>query len=515
MLTSTSQETLGKFRRLLKDEDNIKDRYEVIQLTANAHCIQSMLAAARGREREALLLARMCVKGYYKAWAILERRLGNVPPPNVEKLVGIRKDRLAESMSELSMSEHQVTSSTRSTYDVLRGAAFWNLVPRLSQALLYLSRQFEHNGLLPEALYYLEQSQKIADAVNSPSLKNQILSIRGQYNICGGDVDRGMAMLQKAEEELSRLPRDYNNVSMQILLTTQYIKQGQLEAGSATSTTAANALQRLTTKANLESLVFKPRSTASLELQMTTLSVQEMGSRSDRQVKARLLSKKATSRVTAKSKAYPVTPLEDLPPADVIPLNQMKGELLRQNALSSIAGDYLDAASSFLSEAVAQPCNQQQIVTQAIVSGQLCLRRGLQKLDGDPVFGVIPESTIACPSIKHRSNKPSASQSPLKVNRPSRNPARKGVAKRTAQGNATTGEDYAHFLQMAQRGISDVFQLARSSSSTRAFHQITDILGRVLMMLSALPLTPSNSVSAVYTVYVMGTSPNQILSYRR
>lgn len=518
-LTSASKESLVRARELFDsgvcmekpEKMRSKNWSDLSQVIADAYYVHSLLAAAEGQPSKALFLARLCVKNCHRSWAILERSQNRVDGAVRKSPIESETDHLVDGMSELSISAS--TGDTSTPYSMLSGVAFWTLVPRIVRGLSHLSLLFSYNGLFPEVQYYLQQGQKVAKAVEAASLNSQTTALLGNYVIRSGDADEGILLVKQAEILVSGLPRDRHYASLQLFLANHHTKQGELRAGETAVGVAESVIQRLVAKSFVDSLGQRRSTATTLEIDLSALTLEEAKparpppSRQRQTILKRPRSKPVAQRDTSKLSS------EEAPAVEVIALHCMRSETIRGRIYAKLSEGGLDAAASLLNETSSHSRDQQDLVLQALLASRVRFRQGLEHFLSDPVFCVIPESTISCPAIKacnsDREDKHNKSRSPQK--------GRSATSSTNATGKALAGKikprslsltmDDAKLLRLAQDEISNVFRLATTFSPTATVHEISDVLGKVLMVLSAVSSANSRiSISPGVLLYFLGVS---------
>lgn len=488
-----------------------KDWSDMSQMTADAYYVCSLLATAEGQPLEALLFARLCVKNCHRAWAILERSQNKIDGVVRKGAIESENDALVDGMSELSISASTENSSTPCS--MLSGVAFWTLVPRIVRGLNHLSLLFSYNGLYPEVRYYLQQAQKIAKAAEAASLNSQATALLGNYLIHSGAADEGVLQVQQAEKLVSGFSRDRHYARLQLFLAAHHTKQGEWRAGESAFSVAESITQNLVTKSFVDSLVQRRSTAAALEIDMSALTLEEAKSSRPRQGRQQQTISKRPQNKPVAQRDSSKSSLEEAPAIEVIALHRMRGEIVRGRTYAKMYEGDLDAAASMLNETNAQSRGQQDIVLQALLASRVRFRQGLEHFVSDPVFCVIPESTISCPAIKasisDRQDKQNKSCSPPKKRAAtsSKSVTGKASARKIKPRSLSLAKDQGNFLRLAQDEISNVFKSATISSSTAIVHEISDVLGKVLVVLSAVSSAGSRpSISPGVLLYFLGES---------
>ena len=482
---------------------------DLSQITADAYYVHSSLAAVEGQLSKALFFARLGVKSCHQSWAILERSLKRVDGATRKGHNGGENDPLVDGMSELSISASTEVTSTR--HSMLSGIAFWALVPRLIRGLTHLALLFSYNGLYSEVRYYLQQGREIAKAVEAASFSSQITALLGSYSIRSGEDSEGVLLVEQAEKLVSGLPHDRSYASLQLILATHHTKQGELRAAECAIGIAESTIQHLVTKSFIDTLVQRRSRAPSLEVDLSTLSIQEARPARTNQSRQRQANPKKLQSKSVTERDSSTLSLEEAPVIEVFALQQMRDEMNRGRTYAKISGGALDAAASLLNETIAHARDQQDLVLQALLASRIRFRQGLEHFVSDPVLCVISESILSCPAIKVctsdiqdkqiRLSSPPKSKSHIS----SRGATGKALTKRLKPRSPSLAQDQVKFLRLAQDEIIKVFKTATTSSATATVHEISDVLGKVLMVLSALSAASSRtSISPGVLSYFLG-----------
>ncbi|KAL2037415.1 hypothetical protein N7G274_009900 [Stereocaulon virgatum] len=476
------------------------------QLIADAYYIRSLLAVAEGLPLEALFYARLSVKNCQRAWALLERSLSRIQEAVPNDLADNRKESLVEAISELSISELSTAENPVAPHSVLQGAAFWTLVPRLFRGLTHVASLFTQHGLIQGSRYYLEESQKVAVAVRAPSLIGQCFALLGKQSICSGGGGDGYLLLLQAENALSSVPHHRNYAMLQLLLATYHTGRGELQAGETAYALAEKAIQDMTKKSFLGSLIHKSTPVESLDMEMGGLTLEEpKTTRRPPKKQGRPVVKKIKS---AGHQRPSTLTIEESPDIEMITLSRLKQEIIRERILQSIRTGQIDAAASQLEATSKHCCGQQDIIPQALLESRLRFCQGLARLVRDPVYCVLPESSLSCPSIRTSDIRRRLSASKLpptdKDLISSKDKRSKVAAKKARPRSHSLAIAEIDFLRIAQDGMTNVFSMARKVSSTATMHQIRDLMARILIMRSATSSPASNAqVSTTHLAYAL------------
>ena len=511
-----AQEVFGSILCSEKSEKmRSKDWSDLSQITADAYYVHSSLAAVEGQLAKALFFARLCVKNCHQSWRILERSQNRVDGATRKGPNGSGIDPLVDGMSELSISASTEVMSTR--HSMLSGIAFWSLVPRLVRGLTHLSLLVSYNGLYSEVRYYLQQGQEIAKAVEAASLSSQTTALLGSYSIRSGEVSEGVLLVQQAENLFSGLPRDRSYASLQLVLATHHTRQGELSAAESAIGIAESTIQTLVSSSFINNLVQRRSRAPTLEVDLSALTIQEARPARTNQSRQRQTNPKNLQGKSVTDRDAPTLSSDEAPAVEVFALQQMRDEMIRERIYAKISEGALDtAASLLLKETIAHSRDQPDLVLQALLTSRIRFRQGLEHFVSDPVLCVIPESILSCPAIKVCISDVQDKQSGLgsspksKSHTSSRNATGKALAKKIKPRSPSLAKDQTKFLRLAQDEITKVFRLATTSSATATVHQISDVLGKVLMVLSAVSAPSSRtSISPGVLSYFLGESTEE------
>jgi len=522
MLTSSSRDHLDKARKLFQEDvtsvDNqrlrSKDQSERFQMMGDAAYLLSLLAATEGHSAKALYLARLCVKSYQKAWAIMERKKQSKPVTARAPRTEVGYDSTVDCLSEVAISGCATVEAMTEPHSPQSscGAAFWSIVPRLSRGSIQLSSLFAHHGLLPEARYSLDQAQRIANTVHARALIGQHSALLGQYIVRGGEVKEGLQLLQQAESLLSGIPRGCVYASLQLSFASHYTRQKQWQAGHAALDAAETTLEKLMQKGFVDTLIHKQTTLEDLDLQLSTLTLKETKIASKPKTKPRTTAmRKNSMKKPAVHEVVTVSSVEEIPTVEVIALQRIKGEVLLGRTSTALEKGDLESASLLLDESPSNPSDERGIVSQALLSSRLRYSQKLEQLVADPVFCVIPESTISHPSIRvggDRKQQQVPSQAPMKTlsAAPVKTQRGRTPASKRRPRSPSLCKTETDVLHLARNELTEIVKLARKVSSTETLHKITDALGKILLLLSATSSSASKTaVSPAFVVYALGT----------
>ncbi|MCJ1463791.1 hypothetical protein MMC07_002400 [Pseudocyphellaria aurata] len=493
------------YKRSAKAENThilpLRDRSRLAQLLADATYVHSLTATAHGNLFDALIFARQNVKLNYQAWSILEHRHA-APVTSTHPDTSESDDTsVVNQMSTLSLANSPVLLAQANP----RVAIFWSIVPRLFQSLIHLSQLFAHEGLLPEAQYYVEQSRKIADAVQAVRLRGQALALLGTYLTHKGEVEQGIDLLRQAEKANLGLQNDQYMALLYMYMAENYSLRRETDSEAGTSDAAGKILEHLMKASFIEGINCQSTSEQSLEVAIDQLHLSE-GPPTRRPRTQRRIPNKPLASTTSVKTTLSISARETKTMADTPLLSRLKCRSLRQRAHAAIRGNKLDMATSLLSEAMEVVSIPQDRILLEMVKGHLFFRKAQEKMIADPIFCVLPESTISHPSLRKRQE--TAMQERSSKEKQSASPPKKVTAKgslrKPKQAHMLHTSDILELLNLTQENLVSVSNMAKKMCSTATIHTMTDVLTKTLMTLSAITLSqPKTTTNPSFVVYAI------------
>lgn len=500
MLIIRSEEHLAGAHEIFKQDAglenektmNSKDRIHVAQTLADANYAYSLMATAKGSISEAFLYARQNVKLNYRSWVILEHRHGKLDISiHAAKSQANDAEAMIEQLSTLSIATSQNSVAAPKKLLPQHAARFWSHVPRLFRGLVHLSQLYANEGMLQESRYYIEQAHKAATAVDAFRLKLHSLAVHGNYLTRCGEVDKGLSLLKQAEEAALGFHKDQYMISLYSYMADCYALQGVPESEAQATETAENVLEHLGKRSFIEGLNNQMNSETSLELNMDQLTFCEALPCRRQQAKPKAASKAPASKPARKAKT-PQLNRDTSYVADVLLLARMKAAFLRQRAQAALRGNKLDLVAPLLSEAAEFPGVPQDKILVTTLKAHLYLLQAQEDMAADPVFCVLPESTVSYPSVANCRSRQET----------------KGSLKKPKLSAKPAPSDFLELLEQTQECLTSVCSVAKTACSTASIHAMMDVLTKTLMMLSAITLSrPVVIANSTFVVYSMGKLP--------
>lgn len=524
MLIFCSEEHLAGAHEIFKQDagseneklSNSKDRIHVAQTLADANYAYSLMATAKGNISEAFLYARQNVKLNYRSWVILEHRHGKLDISiHAAKSQANDAEAMIDQLSTLSIATSQNPLAATKNLLPQHAARFWSHVPRLFRGLVHLSQLYANEGLLQESRYYIEQAHKIATAVDAFRLKLHSLAVHGNYLTRCGEVDKGLSLLKQAEEAALGFHKDQYMVSLYSYMADCYALQGEPESEAQATEIAENVLEHLGKRSFIERLNHQTNPETSLEPNMDQLTLCEALPSQLQQAKSKAASKapKAPASKPAGKAKTPQLNRDTNYVADALLLARMKAAFLRQRAQAALRGNKLDLVAPLLLEAAEFPGGPQDKILVTTLKAHLYLRQAQEDMAADPVFCVLPESTVSYPSVANCRSRPETNLFgrglvERQATSPSKKAPSKGSLKKPKLAAKPAPSEFLELLEQTQECLTSVCSVAKTACSTASIHAMMDVLTKTLMMLSAITLSrPVVIANSTFVVYSMGKLP--------
>ena len=487
-----------------KETDSSHSSKRLIKLRANAEMayILSLLNQSRGGIPTSLYYAKKSVRVSQRLWMLLER--GNeVITTSKTKLVISETTQDSSTISTLGTQEIPVMSRTHAC---LQRAELWPLVPDLIYRLTHLSKIFSHCGLYPEARYYAEQALKVADAVGATPYQSQLNVLIGDYEVRCSKLDNGLFRILKSIGVVRERSAPRSGVVAHLTLAHALAKTGDVQAeDEALASAKTLAIETTPTSSAVEETQHASDSLEDLSLQMHKLTIIPQSGRAQH-------NKRRALAVSTKVK-QPRKPASTKIPIDILAIQplayrRLRASVLREEAQSALRKGNLEVSRACLSEAGLTPVTQLDMVDHALALAQLSLREGLHHISKDPVFSVLSDSTMSCPSIAPAGRRRSKDYlSIIKLQEPASKATRSRSQLVTKAGGRLTSPksgQFNEYLQKALATIHTIYNNAQSIASSSQVHLMSSIFFRIIVMLSttSTPMSHSN-ISPIFGLYAM------------
>ncbi|MCJ1391214.1 hypothetical protein MMC18_004076 [Xylographa bjoerkii] len=484
------------------DLSHYSERLNILRTKADIAHVISLSSEAGGHIPAALYYAKKSLRLSQRQWSLLERR-NQVVTTQKTKVVLFEA---VEDSSALSVSKAQSIPVTSNTHASLQSAALWPLVPDLIRRFTHLSKIFSHCGLYPEARYYAEQAIKIADVVGATPFQSQINVLIGDYEVRRGKLDDGLSRILKSIVAVRGQSAPGPSVIAQLALANAFAKTGDDEAEvEALSSAKTLAIETKSTSSTGDEIHHASASLGDLNLQMHNLTVVPRSGRTQRK-KSRAPA--ISTQIKQSRKPASTRILIESLITEELPFRRLRACVLREETRSALRKGNLEISRACLSEARLIPVTSVDMVDHALVVAQLSLKEGLYQVSDDPVFSVLPDSTMSCPSVAPSGRRRSKDHlSSIQLREPSSKAKRSRLQLTTKAGERLTTSkscQFDEYLQKALAAVHTIHEKAQSLSSSHRLHLISSTFFRVIIMLSTTSTTMSQgNVNPMFGLYAM------------
>ncbi|KAL8868019.1 MAG: hypothetical protein Q9198_008323 [Flavoplaca austrocitrina] len=514
---SNCEENLTVAREIFEDKTGYDDfpptdsPYDKQQLVADAVSISSQLASRQGHPSMALLYARKGLRIAHQTWLSISKhqKVSSVQEPDMERKRGI--ERLEDSTVEAT-----VSNNDRSVSDsAIRSKApeLWRLVPRLHRAFIQVAVLYANEGMSAVAKCYLDRSRKFAEDISATGLFGQSLVQLANIMTRSEDYAGANRSFERARELYDSPEKDLQAVVFHLNISKYQLAKGQLSAAKETCALAESTLQLLTVTAPNERNLGNESNIDLLQEQLSKFSIREgpaclPAGKNGIPIKAiRPKVPRAGKRTRTIQK-----PCCDASASPSLAYSSFRHDILHQQVMLALRDEKLQQVQDLLNEAATQFCTPQNAVFNAFAAAEISIRRGLGALTSDPVFGVLPDSTISLPSLM-----PNVPLLPPILPKTKTTKTTKGSGKggpvadgspKIQPSSQERDDSISHRFQEAHLGTSRIYEVAQRSCSTATLHNLSKLMAETLVMLSALRLSnslESSKLNASMIIGIMGT----------
>ncbi|KAL8972079.1 MAG: hypothetical protein Q9183_000734 [Haloplaca sp. 2 TL-2023] len=470
------------------------DGTRLLRLLADVCWLYSDLAAKNGNLPKALAFSYESLDFVQRAWASVGKQRPRARPDAIDANGRSEVRDLTESMSIVSIQD----SGKASTINV-KTPIYWRLIPQLHRAFFQLAQLYDNAGLFIESKYYLERSQQVAEAASAPGFMVRSLSqladllTRSEYY---AEADN---KLQMAAKYLDVFEGNEFFAAFQIVFAWYHLARRQDKAAEQACNLAESTLRRLEIPDVSGGTASEHFNVDALQEQISELTVAETATKPSIR-KPRVPVKRSTARM-APSRAAARAADSKSPKAPTLSavLNRCRRETLRQRAILSLRKGNLDQASSLLAQGSQGSCTRYETVAFATLSAEIFIQRGLNLISGDPVFCVLPESTVCLPSIvaittadqldKLKRSPTASKQKTAKAMRVV------GAGKKTQTSPTKGDSSLCDAFRQARLDAQRAYQGTSTVCSTGSLHHLTKIITETLLRISALSLPSPQEAS--------------------
>ncbi|KAL5421420.1 hypothetical protein PMIN04_005581 [Paraphaeosphaeria minitans] len=489
-------------------------------IVAEACYVSSLLCSSKGDYKNAARHARQAVLVNRRIWAARE---GNV---NTRKTVSAEGPTSAPFDPLSSMRDEKGASITSSiTHEALKGPEFWSLVPSLYRALTQHSIVIASQGMLEEAVYVLQQAEKVASAIGSRTLLVDHASRLADLWIQSGKPDKAQPLFDGLD--VSQSSQHFSTVSYHLSLARMHHVSQRFDDEMAEYDSLENLIQHLSSASYINSRVSFTSSLDALTKNVATLTLEESmpaEAQRTRIVRTRTttvrtsekmttttrkaVTKTTTTRTTRKAplKTVPTALSKVSTKAATLPADGRQGASEHCASLDAIQADilYRRVATYLLQDDVAKAMDvlskvemseQDREGSHAWIRFKAMLAQAITSISNDFTFNTLPESTIAFPSIPPKDRRSSEGVT-------AKRPAVKANTK-LARGKKQAGDNFVELIENAREKLVEAHAQHATAASNHVFRQLSAALSHATVLLSAISQgCIRGSIHPLYSAYM-------------
>jgi separase len=464
-----------------------------------------------GHAGSALCYAKRCVKLLQRNWALLENAYKPQQRNAVEAVADSDLDSSIDGNTEKSSVQHvRVVVALSTTHDALNGSQFWSLVPALRRSYYHLSTILAHHGLFSESIYWVEQAQKIANALASPSPLLQNFSILARCWIRADQVEKGQAFLDQAMGLSMVIQPGLDLIQHQISVAQMWKARSEPDDAVEALDSALETIQKLADLSLMNSLDRFTTSEDSLVAELAEMQIEDPAPPAKTARKGRSVKKpapktalKATRKTKPKNTAEPTYHVSP----ECVPLLAIRADVLRDKSFELLLKDKITIAGDIVARAEECQIGQSAVVSQQIATFRKLFHQVLKAVASDCAFSVLPESTVSMPAASLTDSRlpdQSLGRSPLlsspkhTIVKPS--PSRKIIKARPAPKK----QDFKILLRVATECLADVHSSAMQICSMDVIHQLCGLLAGAVVYLSAMNQHYKSFTHPIHAALLLG-----------
>ena len=389
----------------------------------------------KGNLVSAVFLAKQGLKLSSQLWAAVQKTQGHVQLRRSQEGNDSTLDSLAEDLTSMNIS-----NTSACERPATRGAAFWPYVSLHCEAFMHLSYLLANCGLYQDAIYYAEQAQHIAEAVNSPVYIRMVRNLLLAHRRKGEDTDAGVQI-----PNADRPPLEVENTSINVVAASLYLAEasicaGEISAASEAVEEATQFLSKIDSRRAIISDTLESKESPDPPLVSILTGSESKGRGNIAENHSR---KTANAKgVRPQGKQSRASAVQSLANGETIPSNTSTRLGSTVNVLKAqimfSSGNYQDATFQ-LAMVKGVSLSGPNLLRKRLIETRTILDSVFKSLSADAVHCVLAETTIAFPSLERKegpSRKQPTLQSPLATRTASR--ARKPT---TADGRKPAHHD--------------------------------------------------------------------------
>jgi separase len=490
------------------------------RIVAEACYVSSRLCSSKGDYKNAARHARQAVLLNRRIWAAREDNASTRKgvSANSSKSTEVPASTPFDPLTSL-RDEKGAPLTSSITHEALKGPEFWTLVPALYRALTQHSIVIASQGMLEEAVYVLQQAQKVASAIGSRTLLVDHASRLADLWIQSGRPDKAQPLFDGLD--MSQSPRHMSTVTYHLSLARMHHVGHRFDDEMAEYDTLEKLLQHLSSPSYISSRITFTSSLDALTNKVSSLTLEESKPaevQKTRSVRTRATAAKAAPKTVAKTTTRTArkAPVKSAPTAvskaskkTITPpavekqsagehcasLDAVQAEVLYRRVATYLLQEDVAKAIDVLSKV--ERSEQDREGSHAWVRFKAMLAQAITSISDDFTFNTLPESTIAFPSIPPKDRRSSEG---VTAKRPAVKPSTK-----LARSKKQAGDNFVELIENARERLVEAHAQHATAASNHVFRQICAALSHATVLLSAVSQGRiRGSIHPLYSAYMSG-----------
>ncbi|KAF1974256.1 hypothetical protein BU23DRAFT_505166 [Bimuria novae-zelandiae CBS 107.79] len=515
------------FMDLSKSSTPLSGRMTFYSIVANACYISSLLSSAIGAHNNAAKYARQAITLNRRIWAALEANAKARKAAMSTCSSSVTEGSSPKAFDHLnSMRDDKgIPVASSITHEALKAPEFWSLIPSLYRALIQNSAVTASQGLLEEAVFVLQQAEKVASAIGSHTLLVDNASRLAELWILSGRPDKAQPLLDNLDA--SSRPEHLGVVSYHLSRARMHHASHNYEDEIVEYDIVEELLHRLSSPSHFAFLESFTSDLDSLANNVSALTLHEPKpevAKQPRSGRCRTTAAKATSKSIGKTtRTTRKAPLQTAPtPASVQPkaaispvsknpsigdhcafLDAYRAEIAYRKVSTYLFQGNVVKAIDILSKV--GPLTQHRDGSHAWVHFKAMLAHALRSIAEDFTLNSLPESTIAFPSIPPKDRQSSEGVA-------GKRPNTKSLTKNT-RNKQRTGDTFVQLIQTARERLVEAHAEYATAASNHVFRQLSAALSQATVLLSAVSQGQiRGSIHPLYSAYMSELPKNHALA---
>ncbi|KAL9624013.1 MAG: hypothetical protein Q9160_001766 [Pyrenula sp. 1 TL-2023] len=466
--------------------------------------VTSRLSIEQQDSYMALKSAKQCVRLTSRIWAGLEKMAG-LKPAKVRQRTsdtessGFEPDGIAQTMNELSLSGADCGSEIRPGF----GPAFWPYVSLHFQGLMQMSVASAYNGMFQDSTYYCEQAKCIASAVGSTQHIAMAEASLSNYMARAGFWKESEQLYRDSQNRVQSADLSLQALDLQKRLaqvglaesaTGRFGGHDKLQDPRQILEATAAALRQLLVSSSLPS-----NDVANLEEPLSKLKLEEKPAG---KAKKNIASRPGKSSRPVARKPKPSLPTKKRGAArenvtETLPIARCEQDLKILQARFLIKDNKMQDAAAVLQEQHFPFISNDHRAFTSVLLAKTIVGRAKTILASDAVFCVLPESSVAFPSVIGKKGQ--------SLNLSLKTEARHGTIARTRKATEKSAShcQVGNATELISTARSLLIQVRRSLTcviDSKIFHEFCLAWYETMMLSSAMGLNTDTGPMSLLSV---------------